>query len=172
PALNADEMASSLKDMTRAMGLALLLVTLLFVFGFGEARRPLAAMLALLLGVVWALGWLSLTVGHLTILSMAFGSILLGLGIDFGIHLVARYEKELDSGRDSATALGTTLHRVGRAIFSSAITTAAAFFALGFSSFRGIKEFGWIAGSGILCCFVAELFLLPVLLLWLDRKKG
>jgi hopanoid biosynthesis associated RND transporter like protein HpnN len=172
PALNADEMASSLKDMTRAMGLALLLVTLLFVFGFGEARRPLAAMLALLLGIVWALGWLSLTVGHLTILSMAFGSILLGLGIDFGIHLVARYEKELDSGRDPATALGTTLHRVGRAIFSSAITTAAAFFALGFSSFRGIKEFGWIAGSGILCCLVAELFLLPVLLLWLDRKKG
>jgi hopanoid biosynthesis associated RND transporter like protein HpnN len=172
PALNSDEMASSFEDMTRAMGLALLLVTVLFVIGFGEARRPLAAVLALLLGIVWALGWLSLTVGHLTILSMAFGSILVGLGIDFGIHLVARYEKERNSGQDPSTALGTALHRVGRAIFSGAITTAAAFFALGFSSFRGIKEFGWIAGSGILCCFVAELFFLPVLLLWLDRKSG
>ena len=172
PVLNSDEMASSQEDMTRAMGLALLLVTALFVIGFGEARRPLAAVLALLLGVVWALGWLSLTVGHLTILSMAFGSILVGLGIDFGVHLVARYEKERNSGQDPSTALGTTLHRVGRAIFSGAITTAAAFFALGFSSFRGIKEFGWIAGSGILCCLVAELSFLPVLLLWLDRKGG
>jgi hypothetical protein len=172
PALNSDEMASSLQDMTRAMGLALLLVTVLFVIGFGEARRPLAAVLALLLGIVWALGWLSLTVGHLTILSMAFGSILLGLGIDFGIHLVARYEKELNSGQDPPTALGTALQRVGRAILSSAITTAAAFYALGFSSFRGIKEFGWIAGSGILCCLVAELSFLPVLLVWLDRKSG
>ncbi len=172
PALNSDEMRSSLEDMTRAMGLALLLVSGLFVLGFGEARRPLAAVFSLLLGVVWALGWLSLTVGHLTILSMAFGSILVGLGIDFGIHLVARYEKERNAGLDPSAALGTTLTRVGRAIFSGAITTAAAFFALGLSSFRGIKEFGWIAGSGILCCLAAELVLLPVLLLWLDRKKG
>ena len=172
PALNSDEMASSLKDMTRAMGLALLLVTALFVFGFGEALRPLASVLVLLVGVLWSLGVLSLTVGHLTILSMAFGSILVGLGIDFGIHLVARYETERKGGLAPPEAVGTTLERVGRAVLSSAITTAAAFFALGFSSFRGIKEFGWIAGWGILCCFVAELFLLPVLLLWLDRKKG
>jgi hopanoid biosynthesis associated RND transporter like protein HpnN len=172
PALNSDEMATSLQDMTRAMGLALLLVTVLFVLAFGEARRPLTAVLALLLGILWALGWLSLTVGHLTILSMAFGSILVGLGIDFGIHLVARYEKERKEGQDPHSALGTTLQRVGRAIFSGAITTAAAFFALNLSSFRGIKEFGWIAGWGILCCLVAELVFLPVLLLWLDRKRA
>lgn len=171
PALNSDEMASSLQDMSRAMVLALVLVTALFVFAFGEARRPLAAVVALLLGVLWALGWLSLTVGHLTILSMAFGSILLGLGIDFGIHLVARYEKEMHAGQQPRGALETTLQRVGRAILSGALTTAAAFFALNFSSFRGIKEFGWIAGWGILSCLVAELIFLPVLLLWLDRRK-
>jgi hopanoid biosynthesis associated RND transporter like protein HpnN len=171
PALNSDEMATSLEDMTRAMGLALLLVTVLFVLAFGEARRPLAAVAVLILGILWALGWLSLTVGHLTILSMAFGSILVGLGIDFGIHLVARYEKERNEGKSPGAALGTTLQRVGRAIFSGAITTAAAFFALNLSTFRGIKEFGWIAGWGILCCLLAELVLLPVLLLWLDRRK-
>jgi hypothetical protein len=172
PALNSDEMATSLQDMSRAMGLALLLVIALFMVGFGEARRPLAAVLALLAGIVWALGWLTLTVGHLTILSMAFGSILIGLGIDFGIHLVARYEREMESGRLPPAALGTTLERVGRAILSSAVTTAAAFFALGLSSFRGIREFGWIAGWGILSCLAAEMLLLPALLLWLDRKKG
>jgi hypothetical protein len=171
PALNSDEMESSLEDMTRAMSLALALVTVLFVLGFGEARRPVAAVLCLLLGIVWALGWLSLTVGHLTILSMAFGSILVGLGIDLGVHLVARYEKERNRGQPPPAALGTTLERVGRAVFSGAITTAAAFFALGFSSFRGIKEFGWIAGWGILFCLVAEMLVLPVLLLWMDRKK-
>ncbi len=172
PALNSDEMASSLQDMSRAMVLALVLVTALFVFAFGEARRPLAAMVALLLGILCALGWLSLTVGHLTILSMAFGSILVGLGIDFGIHLIARYEKEMYAGQEPQAALETTLQRVGRAVLSGAVTTAAAFFALNFSSFRGIKEFGWIAGWGILYCLAAELVFLPVLLLWLDRRKG
>ena len=172
PALNSDEMATSFEDMTRAMILALLLITVLFVVGFGEALRPLAAVVTLLCGIVWALGWLSMTVGHLTILSMAFGSILVGLGIDFGIHLVARYEKERDGGQDPPQAIGTTLRRVGRAVFGGGMTTAAAFFALGFSDFRGIKEFGWIAGWGVLFCLVGALLLLPVLLLWLDRRAG
>ncbi len=172
PALNSNEMATSLQDMTRAMGLALFLVALLFVGGFGETRRPLMAIVVLLAGVLWTLGWTSLTVGHLTILSMAFGSILVGLGIDFGIHIVARYEKERGAGASADSAVGYALERVGRAVLSGAVTTAAAFFALGLSHFRGIREFGWIAGWGILFCLVAAMTLLPVLLFLLDRKKG
>jgi len=172
PALNSDEMASSLQDMTRAMVLALVLVTVLFVGGFGEARRPLIAVVVLGIGVVWTLGWLCLTVGHLTILSMAFGSILIGLGIDFGIHMVARYETERRIGSGPGPALEKSLQRVGRAILSGGITTAAAFLALGLSRFRGIKEFGWIAGWGVLFCLVAALVLLPTLLLLMDRKRG
>jgi hopanoid biosynthesis associated RND transporter like protein HpnN len=171
PALNSEEMAVSLRDMTRASVLALALVTTLFVVGFGHWKRPLIAVLALGVGIVWTLGWLSLTVGHLTILSMAFGSILIGLGIDFGIHVVVRYETERGEARDSPQALQNTLHRVGRALFSSAFTTVAAFFALGLSSFRGLREFGWIAGWGILFCLLTEFVLLPALLLLLDRRR-
>jgi len=172
PALNSEEMASSLKDMTRAMVLALLLVTLVFVLGFGEARRPLTAVLVLAVGIVWSLGWLSLTVGHLTILSMAFGSILIGLGIDFGIHMVARYEKERRHGIGPEPSMEASIKRVGRAILSGGLTTAAAFLALGFSRFRGIKEFGWIAGWGVVFCLFAALLVLPSALLLMDRAKG
>jgi len=171
PAINASEMESSLKDMKRAMWLSLALVTALFMVGFGEARRPLLAVLVLALGVVWTMGWLCLTVGHLTILSMAFGSILIGLGIDFGIHIVARYEKEQALAWDAGASLGTTLRHVGRAILSGGLTTAAAFLALGLSRFRGIREFGWIAGWGILFCLVGALVVLPALLFLLDRGR-
>ncbi|MFC1889040.1 MMPL family transporter [Thermodesulfobacteriota bacterium] len=171
PALNSDEMSASLQDMTRAMGLALLLVTLLFVAGFGAGRRPLMAVLMLALGIVMTLGWLSLTIGHLTILSMAFGSILVGLGIDFGIHVIARYEKECAEGLDPEEALASTLLRAGRAILSGSLTTAAAFFALCLSRFQGLREFGWIAGWGILFCLATEMVMLPALLLIMDRGK-
>ena len=172
PALNSDEMAASLQDMTRAMGLALLLVTVLFVVGFGAGRRPLMAVLMLAMGIVMALGWLSLTVGYLTILSMAFGSILVGLGIDFGIHVIARYEKESAAGLDPEAALERTLLHAGRAILSGSLTTAAAFFALCLSRFQGLREFGWIAGWGILFCLATEMVMLPALLLVMDRRKS
>jgi uncharacterized protein len=171
PAINSSEMTSSLADMKKSMWLALVLVTVVFVLGFGEARRPLLAVLVLVMGVVWTLGWLCLTVGHLTILSMAFGSILIGLGIDFGIHVIARYEKEQAISDDPSGSLRTTLNRVGRSILSGGLTTAVAFLVLGLSSFRGIREFGWIAGWGVLFCLAGGLTVLPALLFLLDRRK-
>ena len=172
PAINSNEMSSSLGDMQYAMFLALGLVTVVFIAGFGEARRPLMAVLVLALGIVWTMGWLFLTVGHLTILSMAFGSILIGLGIDFGIHVVARYEKELSRTYDPSLSVRTTLQRVGRAVFSGGLTTAAAFLALCLSRFLGIKEFGWIAGWGILFCLAGALVVLPAVFLLIDRRMA
>lgn len=165
PALNSEEMSVSLRDMTRASILALVLVTGLFVVGFGHAARPLLAVVALAVGVVWSLGWLTLTVGHLTILSMAFGSILIGLGIDFGIHFVARYEAELVRGRFVREALEETYRRVGRPVLSSGLTTMAAFLAMALGEFRGLREFGWIAGWGVFFCLVSAFVVLPALLL-------
>lgn len=165
PALNSEEMSVSLRDMTRASILALVLVTGLFVVGFGHAARPLLAVVALAVGVVWSLGWLTLTVGHLTILSMAFGSILIGLGIDFGIHFVARYEAELVRGRSVREALEETYRRVGRPVLSSGLTTMAAFLAMALGEFRGLREFGWIAGWGVFFCLVSAFVVLPALLL-------
>lgn len=165
PALNSEEMSVSLRDMTRASILALVLVTGLFVVGFGHAARPLLAVVALAVGVVWSLGWLTLTVGHLTILSMAFGSILIGLGIDFGIHFVARYEAELVRGRSVREALEETYRRVGRPVLSSGLTTMAAFLAMALGEFRGLREFGWIAGWGVFFCLLSAFVVLPALLL-------
>lgn len=172
PALNSEEMSVSLRDMTRASILALVLVTGLFVVGFGHAARPLLAVVALAAGVVWSLGWLTLTVGHLTILSMAFGSILIGLGIDFGIHFVARYEAELARGRSVREALEETYRRVGRPVLSSGLTTMAAFLAMALGEFRGLREFGWIAGWGVFFCLVSAFVLLPALLLLKERLRS
>lgn len=169
PALNSEEMSVSLRDMTQASILALVLVTVLFVVGFGHAVRPLLAVVALAVGVVLTLGWLSLTVGHLTILSMAFGSILIGLGIDFGIHFVARYEAELGRGRSVREALEETYRRVGRPVLSSGLTTMAAFLSMALAEFRGLREFGWIAGWGVFFCLVSALVVLPALLLLKER---
>ncbi len=97
----------------------------------------------------------TLTIGHLNILSISFVTILIGLGVDFGIHFLARYIQHRQQGMEIRSALVNTSGRVGVSILTGAITSALAFFCAAFTDFLGVAELGLIAGAGILLCVVA-----------------
>lgn len=165
PALSADEMVASMNDMKVAGVLALTGVTLLFLIAFREIRRPLLVIVSLLVGISWALGFLTLTVGHLSILTVAFTSILIGLGIDFGFHLLARYEEERFKGFEAPQALEISMEQTLPSLIATAMTTATAFFAIMLADFRGIQELGWISGGGILLTFLAYIICFPAFMI-------
>jgi hopanoid biosynthesis associated RND transporter like protein HpnN len=164
PVLEFDEMTSSQRDSTRASVLSLLGVTCVFIAGFGGLRRPLLAVAALLIGIAWSMGYITLVVGHLNILSIAFGVILIGLGIDFGIHYLARYLEDREQLLETDAALIETARSVGPGIVTGGLTTALAFFMAGLTDFTGIAELGIVAGGGIVLCVIAALTMLPALL--------
>ena len=169
PVLAQDEMASSARDMVVATAVSLAVVALLFIGFFRSFRQPLLGMATLLVGVAWAFGAATLVVGHLNLLSVVFGVILIGLGVDFGIHLLSRYQEERIGGAAPPVALRIALQETGGGIVTGAVTTAAAFFAVVFGTFQGIGEMGIVSGMGILLCLVAMLVLFPALLLLFDR---
>ena len=144
----------------------------MFFFAYGEVSRPLLALVALLASVVVSLGVTTVTIGHLNIISQAFIVMLLGLGIDFGIQFLGRYEEEMVRGKSSAEAVEKTLTTTGKALLTGGGTTAAAFYAMCFNDFTGLTELGWIAGTGVLLALWASLSVLPALLLWRDRNGG
>jgi hypothetical protein len=86
PVMENDEMRSSTDATIKGSVISLLGVLAIFVVGFGGLRHPMMACVALVLGICWTLAYIALTIGHLNILSMSFGLILIGLGIDFGEH--------------------------------------------------------------------------------------
>ena len=161
--ISTDEMITTQKDVELASKIALGGVALLFIIAFKGIVKPLLALFSLLIALAWSLGFTSLTVGHLNILSVVFTTILIGLGIDFGIHILERYKEERKEGDDISTALQKTLQGTGQGNFSGAITTAMAFGAMVLTDFIGIVELGWIAGWGILFCMIAMVLLLPAL---------
>ncbi|MBP7827814.1 MAG: MMPL family transporter [Verrucomicrobia bacterium] len=165
PVLELDEMRQSQKDTTVASLVALGLCALIFIYGYQETGRPIKAVLCLVVGLAYTLAFATLVVGHLNILTITFVPILIGLAIDFGVHLVTRYEEELRQGRAPEEALTCALVFTGRGIFTGAFTTAGGFLAMGFTQFKGIQEMGIICGGGLLVCLVPMLTLLPVLLL-------
>ncbi len=165
PVLEHDEMAQSEKDTALASVVCLVLCALIFIYGYQETGRPVKATLCLIVGLGYTMAFATLTVGHLNILTITFVPILIGLAIDYGVHLISRYEEELRRGRTEEAALVKAIVFTGQGIFTGAFTTAGAFLAMAFTNFKGIQEMGVICGGGLLVCLVPMLTLLPVLLL-------
>ena len=169
PVMENDEMRSSKTASIEASLLSLFGVACLFIAGFGGLRHPLMTVASLALALAWSLGYVTLAIGHLNILSMSFGVILIGLGIDFGIHYVARYLHLRATIPQCDIALVETARSVGPGIVTGGLTTALAFFSAGLTEFTGVAELGVIAGGGILLCITAAIFVLPAMIQLADR---
>ena len=171
PAIEADETAQSIRDSTISSIIAFAAITMMMIVVFRGVRVPLLAASALLIGMAWSFGWLVLTVGHLQLLSVVFSVILLGLGIDFALHLVARLELVQDEHDDLPSAIARVFRGIGPGMLTGAVTTAAAFAATALTDFKGMAEMGVIAGGGILLCLVAVLSAFPAGLALTGRWK-
>lgn len=164
PVLEVEEMEQARRDMRYATLLALALCALLFSLAYGELVRPFKAVVGLVIGLCYTLGFTTLFVGHLNILTLTFLPILIGLAIDFGIHLLSRYEEEIRHHHGVQVALRNTLVRTGKGVLTGALTTSGAFLAMAFVRFRGIQEMGIICGAGLLLSLCAIGTFLPAAL--------
>ena len=162
--ISSDEMFTTHKDVKNASKYALTGVALLFILFYRRVTEPLLAVFTLMVSIAWAMGYTTLAVGHLNIISVVFTTILIGLGIDFGIHILCRYREERRLGHDAYRAMHNTLQQTGRGNLAGAVTTAIAFGAMAFTDFVGIVELGIIAAGGIVLCLLGMVLLLPALI--------
>jgi hopanoid biosynthesis associated RND transporter like protein HpnN len=165
PVLESDEMKQSQRDSTVATILSLIVCALIFIFSYNETARPIKATLALIIGLGYTIGYTTLAVGHLNILTITFFPILIGLAIDYGVHLITRFEEELRKGKSKEEAMEKAMVNTGLGIVTGCLTTAAAFYAMAFTNFKGIQEMGIITGGGMVICLIPMMTFLPVLLM-------
>jgi hypothetical protein len=168
PIIEHDEMQSSEKSMSAATFLSFAGVLAVIIVAFGGFRHGVMAMTALVVGMIWACGCVALTIGHVNVLSIAFGSILFGLGIDYGIYYVARYLQLRRDTESTTEALAATVASTGPGVLTGALTAAIAFFAAGFTEFPGVAQLGMIAGGGVLLCWLAQTTVLPAMIRLVD----
>jgi len=165
PVLDYDEMEQSKHDAILATIVSLVVSSLIFIYAYREAGRPLKTVLCLIIGLGYTMAFTTLVIGHLNILTVTFAPILIGLAIDFGIHFITRFEEETRHGRSQAEVMEKAMVFTGQGIVTGALTTAGAFLAMGLTDFKGIQEMGIISGGGLALCLVPMMTLLPVLLM-------
>ena len=171
PVLEYEEMTTSQRDISLATIISLVLTVILLLFAFRGVMNVVAAMASLLIALSLSFGLATLLVGHLNILSMVFAVMLIGIGIEYGIQVVLRYQEEIAGGTGESDALRIGVEKNFWSIIMAAATSACAFLTFIFTDFKGIAELGIIAACGIAVCVVATFTVLPAMLVIFSRYR-
>ncbi len=173
PALNFEEMAGIAWDIGMGGVLCFLVVIAILTRALRSFRLVMAAVITLLMGLVWSAAFAAFAVGHLSLVSAAFGILFIGLGVDFAIHLGMAYASRLREGSPHEHALREAMDDVGSSLLICTVTTAIGFLVFVPTDYLGVAELGLIAGGSMFIVLGLTLTLFPALLstgLRVDRR--
>jgi preprotein translocase subunit SecF len=141
-------------------------VLLVLVVMFRRLRHVVLTLLPLVLGGTWTVGAMMLTGQNFNLANLVMLPLIIGVGIDVGIHMVHRYRED---GRSGWSLVSSS---TGRAAILSALTTIAGFGALAVARHRGIHSLGVLLGIGLACVLFAALLVLAPALRWVGERRG
>src|SRR5438093_1353188 len=148
---------------------SVVLVGTIFFAGFRRWLPLVGMAFCLLLSCLVALTAGQLLFGRLSMISVGFCAILVGLGVDFAILTIGPYHQARADGEPHQQAIATSVAKLGRAVFFGALTTAVGFLALVLSGAMSFSELGVLIAIGI---FVAGLFMCSILFLFVRERQG
>lgn len=144
-----------------------LLALLLLAWGLRlSPLRTLILMLPTAWGLVVGLGLFALLRAELAVLSLGCASVLLGLGVDFTIHLATATRAARARGLNAEAAAGEGLRRARGALIVAALTSVAAFLAFQLAGQRFLADMGLVTACGLLACLAGALLFVPPILAW------
>ena len=167
PVLRSDE----LKSVSQGIGLAFLIS--FFVVGgilFIALRSPLLVvfvLLSLIISILITSGIAALIYGQLNLVSVAFTVLMVGLGVDFAIHILMTLQSKRQAGLSVPAAFYRTSRGIGTALVLTAPSTALAFLAFVPTKFVGMSQLGVVAAIGVLIAFCVATSLLTAIFSYL-----
>jgi predicted RND superfamily exporter protein len=164
-----DEQKASEETLSFTTIIALIAILLLLIISFRMLTAPILAILNLIIGIIWAYGAAYLAVGQLNMMTALLSIVLLGLGIDFSIHLISSLTELRAAGEDILSAMENAFFKSGKGIITGALTTSCAFLALLISQSRGMMEMGLVTGLGLISILLSTFLFLPVMMVFRER---
>ncbi len=169
---NFNEIDQVSSDVTIAGIISFVLITgLLWFF----VRKPFSLILInipLFTAMAWAMGVTYLVYHRLTLLTAFILSLILGLGIEYAVHLYARWAEETRKARDPVKAMTAAMLATGRSLLAGAATNVFAMLSLQIGNFEGFREFGVVVSIGIVFALLANWIVMPPVFFLALRGAG
>jgi predicted RND superfamily exporter protein len=160
-----EELGNSLQQdagATTMIGLGLVFVVASILYM--SFRVGIISLVPIIISVLWAVGLMGFLKVPFTSLSTGIISLVLGVGVDFSIHLVDSIQKEFDKGKDTERAISEALFTSGSAILLSSFTTFFGFLALTFAQLLGTQRLGFSLAFSIISVFFVSITLVPAIM--------
>ena len=176
----SDEVTTEVQtQLSRLLGLAFLLILLILVGIYRRASDVITSLVGLVMTIVWMQGisallgpkFLGLT-GGMNEMAMMIPILLVGLGVDYGIHLTMRYREDRAHGHEPREAADTAIRAVGAALTLATITTVVGFATNVTNPLPPLQDFGVFAAAGVLSAFVVMATFVPAVRLVLDERAA
>jgi len=156
-ALASEELESVQQGMGWVGLVSFLLVAALLWIGLRSVRLAVYLVVTLVCGLVWTAGFATAVIGYLNLISVAFAVLFIGLGVDYGLHLVLRFREENARLNDPAAAMAAAISTIGPALSLCALTGIISFFSFLPTAYDGLSELGLISGVGLVIGLFANL---------------
>lgn len=153
------------RDATVTLAVAAVIILILLFLMQRSYTHGILIFVPLSLGLIWTmgtLGWLGIP---LAVSTVGLSSMILGLGVEYGVFVVSRYREERGKKSSQLDSLRTTVHGIGTAIIGSGLTTIVGFGVLSLATVPMIQHLGQTLALGIAFCLLAALFVNPVFIL-------
>ncbi len=171
-ALEDEEFATVAQGAVAGLAGSMVLVAVLLFLALRSWRLIVPVLLSLALGLLLTTGFATLAVGTLNLVSVAFAVLFVGIAVDFGIQITARFREERLHSPTLPAALDRTARRAGRQVMVASCASAAGFLAFTPTDFVGVAQLGLIAGVGMLIAFACTITVLPALLVLFEPRIG
>jgi predicted exporter len=156
-------------DLVQSGVLSGVLASLAFVLTFRRLRALVAVLPPLAIGTVWTTGLAALLPEGVHALAIAFAAVVVGVGVDTGVHVYAAVLDARREGHGPRDAARRAREATWRPTLTAAVVAAAAFGSLALSELRAMKQLGLLCGAGELLTAVAILLVTPEIGGWLER---
>ena len=168
--LEHEEMETISNGVSIASLASLALVCLTLWVAYGSLKLVFATFVSLTLGLIFSLGFATVTIGQLNLISIGFAVLFIGMGDAYSSHFCLRYRELVLEGASTREALQKTLTSTGPALVLSALTAAIGLFSFIPTSYSGVAELGIIAGASMFIALFTTFTVLPALMKILPLK--
>lgn len=150
---------------------ALGVTSFIFFLFFRSFRATIISMCVVIIGVMWAFGWLGLLQYEITVLTALIPPLIIVIGIPNCIFLINKYQQEVKKHGNQALSLQRVISKIGNATLMTNMTTASGFATFIITDSKLLKEFGIVASINIIGIFILSLLIIPIIYSFLSLPK-
>ncbi|WP_424493042.1 efflux RND transporter permease subunit [Salinimicrobium sp. GXAS 041] len=159
-------------EISLFIGAALLVTSLIFFFFFRSIRATVISMITVIIGVMWAFGFLGLLHYEITVLTAIIPPLIIVIGIPNCIFLINKYQQEIQKHGNQAKSLQRVITKVGNATLMTNLTTALGFATFILTDSTLLKEFGVVASLNIIAIFILSLLIIPIIYSYMSPPRA